>query len=159
MEVAIREADLEDRGQAAALVRLIDAYARGSGGQSAPLSAEARARLAPGLRAHPLAFVLLAFAEGAPVGAAVCVEGFSTFAGRPLVNVHDLVVDAAHRGRGIGTALLTEVERRARARGACRITLEVNAANEGAQRLYRRLGFGPWEAPTLFVARPLSDGP
>jgi len=87
----------------------------------------------------------------------VCVEGFSTFAGRPLVNVHDLVVDAAHRGRGIGTALLAEVERRARARGACRITLEVNAANEAAQRLYRRLGFGPWEEPTLFVSRPVAD--
>ena len=92
---AIREADLADPSEAAALVGLIDGYARGPGGQSAPLSEAARARMAPGLRALPTAFVLFAFAGERAVGVAVCVWGFSTFAGRPSVNVHDLAVDPA----------------------------------------------------------------
>jgi len=41
------------------------------------------------------------------------------------------------------------------ARGSSKLTLEVHATNEAAMRLYRRFGFGPWDAPTLFVTKPL----
>jgi ribosomal protein S18 acetylase RimI-like enzyme len=155
----IREVDLLDPGQARALTEIIDCYARESGGQSAPLSASARAALAPGLHAHPAAFALLAWDGGTAVGAAVCVWGFSTFTGCPSLNVHDLAVLPEHRGRGVGRRLLEEIERRARARGSSKITLEVHSANEGAIRLYRRFGFGSWDAPTLFVTKPLSGSP
>ncbi len=154
-KLEIREADLADAGEAAAVVALIDSYARGPGGQSAPLSASARERLVPGLRSHPAALTLMAFADDRPVGLAVCIWGFSTFAGRPFLNVHDLVVAEAERGRGVGRALLDEAERRARERDGCKLTLEVHDTNEGAKRLYRSVGFGPWETPTLYVTKPL----
>jgi len=154
--VVIREVDLCDPAEARELVEIIDGYARGPGGQNAPLSQEARAALAPGLRAHPAAFALLAWQGEVAVGAAVCVWGFSTFTGCPSLNVHDLAVRDGHRGRGIGRLLLEEVERRACARGSSKLTLEVHATNENAMRLYRRFGFGPWEAPTLFVTKPLT---
>src|SRR5688572_10825809 len=118
MRIAIRDADLLDAGDARALVEIIDSYAREAGGQSAPLSEQARTALAPGLHAHPAAFALLAWQDGVAVGAAVCVWGFSTFSGCPSLNVHDLAVSPGHRGRGIGQRLLEEVERRARARGS-----------------------------------------
>ena len=156
MSVEIREADLLDARESLALVEIIDGYAREPGGQSAPLSDEARAALAPGLRSHPAAFALLAWEGEAAVGAAVCVWGFSTFTGRTSLNVHDLAVQPGYRGRGIGRLLLEEVERRARARGSSKLTLEVHATNEGAMRLYRRFGFGPWDTPTLFVSKPLA---
>ena len=156
MTIEIREADLLDAAESLALVEIIDSYAREPGGQSAPLTDEARAALAPGLHAHPAAFALLAWEDGAAVGAAVCVWGFSTFSGCPSLNVHDLAVRPGHRGRGIGRLLLEEVERRATARGSSKITLEVHESNKGAMRLYRRFGFGPWDAPTLFVTKPLA---
>jgi len=156
MTVVIREADLLDARESLALVEIIDGYAREPGGQSAPLSDEARSALAPGLRAHPAAFALLAWQGECAVGAAVCVWGFSTFTGCPSLNVHDLAVQPGYRGRGIGRLLLEEVERRARARGSSKLTLEVHASNEGAMRLYRRFGFGPWDAPTLYVTKPLA---
>ncbi len=152
----IREADLDDPGHARALVAIIDSYARGPGGQNAPISAEARERMAAGLAAHPAAFVLLAFESDEIVGAAVCVWGFSTFTGRPSLNIHDLAVLPDFRGRGIGHALLAEAERRARERDSAKLTLEVHDSNAGAKRLYERFGFGPWEPPTLFVSKPLS---
>jgi ribosomal protein S18 acetylase RimI-like enzyme len=157
--VVIREADLHDAGESSALVEIIDGYAREPGGQNAPLSAHARAALAPGLRAHPAAFALLAWQDGAAVGAAVCVWGFSTFTGCPSLNVHDLAVRPEHRGRGVGRLLLEEIERRARARGSSKLTLEVHATNEQAIHLYRRFGFGPWDAHTLFVIKPLFGSP
>jgi len=153
--VEIRTADLADPAQASALVEILDAYAREPNGQSAPLPAEARANLAAGLRAHPAAFVLFACDGPRPVGAAVCFVGFSTFAGRPLVNLHDLAVLPGERGRGIGSQLLAEVERRARELGACKLTLEVHDTNHGAKRLYAETGFGPWSSPTLFVSKRL----
>jgi ribosomal protein S18 acetylase RimI-like enzyme len=154
-DLVIRDADLLDPGESQALVEIIDCYAREPGGQRAPLSAYARAALAPGLRAHPAAFALLAWHGGAAVGAAVCVWGFSTFTGFPSLNVHDLAVLPEHRGSGVGRLLLEEIERRARARGSSKLTLEVHATNEAAMRLYQRFGFGPWDAPTLFVTKPL----
>src|SRR4029453_18337253 len=154
-DLVIRDADLLDPEESRALVEIIDCYAREPGGQGAPLSAYARAALAPGLRAHPAAFALLAGQGEGAGGAAVCAWGFSTFSGCPSLNVHDLAVLPEHRGRGVGRLLLEEVERRARARGSSKLTLEVHPTNEGAMRLSRRFGFGPWDAPTLFVTKPL----
>jgi len=155
MPIEIRTADLSDEADGRAVVTIIDSYARGPGGQNETLSEAARARLVPGLRDHPAAFVLLAFRAGEPAGIAVCVWGFSTFAGKPLVNIHDLAVLPEHRGAGIGGELLAEVARRANERGAGKVTLEVHDTNHGAKRLYERHGFGPWEPPTLFVSKPL----
>lgn len=155
MELEIRCADLTDAADAAALVEIIDSYARGPGGQNAPLSEAARAGLVSGLRAHGQALTLLALERGRAVGAAVCLWGYSTFAARPCLNIHDLAVLPEQRGRGIGGRLLAEIERRARRRGCCKLTLEVHDTNEGAKRLYRRAGFGRWDTPTWFVSKPL----
>ncbi len=47
----------------------------------------------------------------------------------------------ANRGRGIGTELLMEAEKLARAQGIHRMELEVFEKNETAVRLYEKLGF------------------
>ena len=52
-----------------------------------------------------------------------------------------LAVDAGHRNDGIGNALLAAVNRRAKEFGVQRISLICMERNEGAMRLYRRLGF------------------
>ena len=151
----IQEADLANAKHASAMVELIDSYARGPGGQNAPLTELARANMAEGLRDHPMAFVLLAYVDEGPVGIAICQWGFSTFAGRPTVNIHDFAVHPDSQNQGVGRVLLDEVEARARLRGCCKMTLEVHDTNDGAKRLYRRFGFGPWDLPTLFVSKPL----
>lgn len=157
----ILRADFADEAHARALVALLEAYALDPAGGGAPLGAHARASLVPGLAARPHAFAVLAFDGEEPVGLAICFEGFSTFAGRPLVNVHDVFVVASRRGRGIAEAMLGLVERIARERGACKLTLEVLSGNEGAKRLYARLGFGAYALdPALgdarFWQKPLS---
>ena len=88
---------------------------------------------------------MLAFIAGEPVGLVNCFEGFSTFACRPLVNVHDVVVIAAVRGQGISQKMLAKVEEIARQRGCCKITLEVLEGNEAAKGAYRKLGFSDYQ--------------
>ncbi|MFC0684321.1 GNAT family N-acetyltransferase [Novosphingobium clariflavum] len=143
-KIAVRLADYADAADAARMVALLDSYARDPMGGGKPLSDDVRARLVPGLAAHPGAFSLLAFAGDEALGLANCITGFSTFAARPLVNIHDMAVLPEARGRGVGKALMLAVEDEACARGACKITLEVLSGNDTAKGLYAALGYGDY---------------
>ncbi|MCD6707917.1 MAG: GNAT family N-acetyltransferase [Thiobacillus sp.] len=134
----------DNPAHAAALIGLLDAYARDPAGGGEPLDEFARDNLIAELAARPFVFSVLAFDGDTPVGLVNAIEGFSTFACRPLVNVHDVVVAAGHRGRGIAAKLFSEVEAIARERGACKLTLEVLDGNAPARALYRRLGFAAY---------------
>mgnify|MGYP001596573390 FL=1 len=141
----IRRADYRDPAHAETLVALLDAYARDTAGGGHPLSDFAKTHLVAELAARPQAFSVLAFDGAQPVGLVNCIEGFSTFACRPLVNVHDVVVLASHRGRRVGELMLAEVEAIARERGACKLTLEVLQGNAPAIKLYERIGFAGYQ--------------
>lgn len=154
LPVAIVRADYTDPAHAAALVALLDAYAREPAGGGAPLPDFVRAELPAQLAARPTVFSLLAFDGAVPVGLLNAIEGFSTFACRPLVNVHDVVVLPGHRGRGIATRLFAAAEAVARERGACKLTLEVLSGNLPARALYEKLGFDAYRLdPALGEAR------
>ena len=143
--VQVCRADYHNPVHANALVQLLDAYARDPAGGGEALGAFAKANLVNELAARPQAFSVLAFDGGQPVGLVNCIEGFSTFACRPLVNVHDVAVLASHRGRRVGEQMLALVEEISRQRGACKLTLEVLAGNAPAIRLYERVGFAGYQ--------------
>ncbi len=148
--VSVLQAHYADPVHAQALVAMLDAYARDPAGGGQALSAHAREHLVAELAARPTAFSVLAFDGSQVVGLVNCIEGFSTFACKPLVNVHDLAVAASHRGRRIGAQMLVLVEQIARQRGACKLTLEVLAGNQSANRLYARTGFVSYQLdPTM----------
>jgi ribosomal protein S18 acetylase RimI-like enzyme len=52
-----------------------------------------------------------------------------------------MIVDAAHRGRGVGRSIYSKVEEWAAARGATEIRLAVLEANEAGLRFWHSLGF------------------
>ena len=143
--IGVVRARYDDPAHAAALINLLDAYARDPAGGGEPLSDFARDKLIAELAARPFIFSVLAFDGDKPVGLVNAIEGFSTFACRPLVNVHDVVVASSHRGRGIAAQLFAGVEAVARERGACKLTLEVLDGNAPARALYRRLGFAAYQ--------------
>lgn len=140
--VDIIQADLSLPPHQAAVLQLVDAYSRDPMGDGAPLSPEVRGRLITGLREHPTTLIFLALEADQPVGVAVCFRGFSTFAARPLINIHDLHVLPSHQGRGIGKALLAAVEAKAREMGCCKLSLEVQEHNHRARQTYASAGFG-----------------
>jgi ribosomal protein S18 acetylase RimI-like enzyme len=137
----VRQADYANAQDALAIVLLLDAYASDPAGGGEGLSDFAKTHLVPALAARPQAYSVLAFDGDVPVGLVNCIEGFSTFKCRPLVNVHDVAVLASHRGQRIAERMLAEAERIARARGACKLTLEVLSGNTPAVKLYQRIGF------------------
>lgn len=143
-------ADYRDPVHAQALVGLLDAYARDPAGGGEPLAPQVLAALPAALAARPQAFSVLAWDGERPVGLVNCIEGFSTFACRPLVNIHDVVVLPGHRGRRVTQRMLARVEAEALARGACKLTLEVLSGNRSALRAYEREGFAGYQLDPAF---------
>ncbi len=140
-KIVVRLADLHHPDDERRIVELLDMYAREPIGQAAPLAEDVSQRLVCGLRDHPTTLVLLAMEDQDAVGIAVCFLGYSTFAARPLLNIHDLAVRPESRDRGVGRSLLQAAQQQAAERGCCKMTLEVREDNHGARRLYRDFGF------------------
>ncbi len=143
--IDIVQVDYRNPTHATALVALLDDYACDPAGGGTPLGVEVKAGLPAALAARPQAFSVIAFDGAEPVGLINCIEGFSTFACRPLVNVHDVTVRASHRGQRITQRMLAVVEAEARRRGACKLTLEVLQGNGPALRAYEREGFAGYQ--------------
>lgn len=60
-----------------------------------------------------------------------------------LARLYSIAVDAKHRGQGLSSRMLTDLQRKARQRGCDRLRLEVRVDNDGAIAAYEHLGFRP----------------
>lgn len=140
----VRRADYRAPADRAALVALLDAYAQDPMGGGTPLADDVKVRLPDDLATLPSAASFIAWIGDDAVGLVNTFEGYSTFKARPLLNVHDIAVLPAQRGRGVGQALLAACEAHARERGCCKLTLEVLSGNQRALRSYQRFGFAPY---------------
>jgi len=100
-----------------------------------------KANLAAELQKRTGTHIVLAFIAGRPAGFATCFEGFSTFACKPLLNIHDIAVVPEFRGRGLSRRIMQKVEAIAIGLGCCKITLEVLEGNQLAQGLYKACGY------------------
>lgn len=161
MGIDIVKADLGNPAHAEALFETLNAYASDAMGGGTQLTDFVRANLAAELKKRPTAHVFLAFDGATPAGLATCIEGFSTFACKPLLNIHDLAVMPQYRGQGIARRLLARVEDEARALGCCKVTLEVLEGNAVARSLYRSCGFDGYElkpetGKAMFMHKPLA---
>jgi ribosomal protein S18 acetylase RimI-like enzyme len=83
------------------------------------------------------------------------IEGYDYMALRgPAGVLYDIVVDPAHRGRGVGRMLLEATLETLKARGAPRVVLSTAEKNDAAQRLFDRAGF---RRTMIEMTRELTD--
>ena len=141
--ITVFKADLALPDHQEAVLQLLSGYASDPMGDGKPLSEQARRDLIPRLRQHPTTLIFLVYEGAVPVGLAICFLGFSTFAARPLVNIHDFYVIPSCRGTGVSRSLMQEIDRYARELGCCKLTLEVLENNHRARSIYAAAGFGP----------------
>lgn len=127
------------------LVLLLDSYARDPMGGGEPLSQFVKDNLVAELSKRDFGLSLIAYIDNQPAGLLNAFEGFSTFACKPLFNVHDIVVLETFRGLQLSQLLLQELENIALNKGCCKITLEVLEGNAIAQRAYQKSGFAGYE--------------
>jgi GNAT superfamily N-acetyltransferase len=91
----------------------------------------------------PTAWAHVAEVEGQVVGIAVWFLTFSTWTGRNGVWLEDLYVSPAHRGEGLGAALMAALAKVCVERGYPRMEWTVLDWNEPALEVYRYLGAVP----------------
>ncbi len=143
--IKIERATPSDNHQATAIVNLLNEYALHPMGGGEALSEYTRNNLAKHLAERDDCVVILAWDDKEAVGLCNCFEGFSTFASRPLMNIHDVYVKQSHRGQGIAAQMMQKAEEIARDRGCCKMTLEVLNHNEKAKVSYLASGYSPYQ--------------
>jgi ribosomal protein S18 acetylase RimI-like enzyme len=82
-------------------------------------------------------------ARGKPAAAIVREAGLDEY------YLDSLAVHSAFRGQGLGTLLLEEFEKQAVQAGWRKISLLAEEHNDGAQKLYKRMGFVPMDTLTV----------
>jgi GNAT superfamily N-acetyltransferase len=85
--------------------------------------------------------VVVAETEGEIVGLASLHTSLALEFDAPAAKLSALVVHERHRRRGIGEALVMEMEAEARRRGCCLIYLTTAERRDDAHAFYRRVGF------------------
>jgi len=89
---------------------------------------------------RPAAEAMVAELGGEIVAFALFFTNFSTFLAKPGLYLEDLYVQPAHRGRGLGRALLERLGALAVERGYGRFEWSVLDWNENAIRFYEKMG-------------------
>jgi ribosomal protein S18 acetylase RimI-like enzyme len=145
MSIKIIMADYLNQQHANDLINLLDVYAKDPMGGETPLTDHVKQNLAAELSKLGSAFSILCYVDDKPAGLINCFVGFSTFKCKPLIYIHDIVVVAVHRGLGLSQKMLDEVEKIAREKGCCKLTLEVLEGNVVAKKAYEKFGFSGYE--------------
>ncbi len=131
VELRIRDARPAD---AEALTELI-------GQLGYPASAEALAARVERLAASGADRLVVAELDREVAGLASLHVSLAVEYDEPAAKLSAIVVDERHRRRGIGEALVAEMEAEARRRGCCLIFLTTAQRRDDAHAFYRRIGF------------------
>jgi len=155
MNISFEFCDYENPLHLTALVDLLNHYMTDPMGEAPPLNKLQQLRLVDGLSNHPAALVLFVLYEVEIVGLATCFINFSTFNVKSYLYIHDIVVYADFRNKGLGKALMEKLIEISTEREYCKITLEVREDNFQAQGLYYSLGFEECTPGMLFWTKKL----
>jgi GNAT superfamily N-acetyltransferase len=136
MSLAIRRARPDEAGLVLSLVRELAEYEKLLHEVEAT-EADIGAAL---FGSHPRLFCEIAEWQGEPAGFAVWFINFSTFSGRSGIYLEDLFVRPAHRGNGIGKALLAHLAGECVANGWSRLQWSVLDWNTPSIEFYKSLG-------------------
>lgn len=101
-------------------------------------------------RPSPALFGHVAEVDGRVVGAALWFLNFSTWRGTHGIYLEDLYVQPAHRGSGLGRALLQALAQECVERGYARLEWSVLDWNTPAIGFYKSLGAIPQDEWTVF---------
>ena len=153
--VNIIECDFANPLHRKALVKLMNHYMEDAMGQHPTMNKEEGEKMVCGLEKHPSKLILLAEYHGEYIGLANSFINFGTFAVKPFVNIHDIVVLDKYRGIGAGKKLMEAIIEYAQKNDCGKVTLEVREDNTVAQKMYKSLGFDECKPVMHFWAKYL----
>ncbi len=141
----LRKARQQDLGELTALLRLLFSIE-----EDFSFNAATQRRGLEMMLENDRGCVLVAEEAGRVVGMCTGQVVVSTAEGGPALLVEDMVVDPAHRGQGIGRALMNAMAGWAVEQGATRLQLLADSNNQPGLAFYQRLG---WQKTALICLR------
>lgn len=148
MSFTIEQVNYNNKKHAEDLVFALNSYARDPMGGGEDLADKTKSTLCQALAKRSDAISFIAYSDsGDVIGLMNAFEGFSTFAAKPLINLHDVWVSESCRGKGLVKELFQKLIQEAKNRDCCKLTLEVLSNNTRAKKAYSKIGFKAYELP------------
>ncbi|MFT6085716.1 MAG: ribosomal protein S18 acetylase RimI-like enzyme [Glaciecola sp.] len=145
MKIETKLVNYNNEKQANELLFLLNEYAKDPMGGGSELAGHSKSNLIEELKKRSFIFSIICYVDGKPAGFSNCIEGFSTFKCKPLINIHDFAVNPEFRGLQLSQRLMDLIEDIAISKGCCKITLEVLEGNQVAKNAYIKAGFKGYE--------------
>lgn len=139
--IEVNVGDIHNVEDQKAMLQMLDLYMQDPMGASNKLQTEIAVKNIEGLTKQANYVFFLAKCNGETAGVANCFVNFSTFKAKQLINIHDFAVDPKFRRKGIGEAMMKKIISYSSEHDFCKVTLEVRNDNQGAQNLYKKVGF------------------
>ena len=145
MTIVIQHINLHGEQHGNDLLTLLNNYACDPMGGGSALPLYTQQNLIKQLQKRSDYIGLIAYQGKNAIALLNAFEGFSSFAAQPLINIHDLYVAPAQRGQAVLELLFDELEKIAKQRKCCKLTLEVLSNNQRAKSAYKKIGFSAYE--------------
>ncbi|MCJ8320569.1 MAG: GNAT family N-acetyltransferase [Colwellia sp.] len=145
MKLELIRADYHNEQHSTDLLMLLNSYAVDPMGGGEELSDYVKSNLIKSMASRQDVFTVLCYVDDVPAGLINCIEGFSTFSAKPLMNIHDVTVLPKYRGLGLSEKMFIEVEKLAKEKDCCKLTLEVLEGNKVAKNAYEKYGYSGYE--------------
>jgi ribosomal protein S18 acetylase RimI-like enzyme len=160
MNITTEIVDYKNERQTDELLELLNEYAKDPMGGGTELASITKSNLVSELKKRAFVFSIICYVDGKPAAFSNCIEGFSTFKCKPLINIHDFAVNPEFRGLQLSQILMNKIEEIAIDKGCCKITLEVLEGNNVAKNAYIKSGFKGYEldpemGKAVFWEKPL----
>lgn len=155
MEKKLVPVDLENPLHCKQLLHLLNYYMEDEMGISQSMPKALGPKIIDGLKKHPAYLGFFVCINGDYAALANCNLNFSTWAAKPLINIHDFVVSPHYRKQGVGEFLMKGIEAFATEKEFVKINLEVRDDNFKAQTLYKKMGFTDCTPPMYFWQKVL----
>ncbi len=142
----VKKVDYSNSAQMDILLELLQMYAQDPMGGGASIPPHVISELPKALKERPFMHSFIVFStHNKALGFANCIESFSTFAAKSVLNIHDFAVLPSERNKGVSQFLLHEICEFAKGIQCCKLTLEVLEGNTAAIAAYRSSGFKAYE--------------
>ncbi|MFT6268687.1 MAG: GNAT superfamily N-acetyltransferase [Alphaproteobacteria bacterium] len=127
------------------LLTMLQMYAKDPMGGGQVIADDVVKSLPQALASRSFMHSFLVYKDEQPIAFANCIESFSTFSAKGVMNIHDFAVSPEARGQDVSQFLLEGIQNVALSIGCTKLTLEVLEGNKSAIRAYEKSGFTAYQ--------------
>ena len=141
----VAKVDYNNPTQMAQLISLLQMYAKDPMGGGGAIKDETIEALPEALAKRAFMHSFIVYEDETPMAFSNCIESFSTFSGKGVMNIHDFAVRPECRGKNVSQFLINGIQEYAKQIGCTKLTLEVLEGNKSAIRAYEKAGFSAYQ--------------